>query len=328
MLVTGGTGFIGGRVVAALRERGARVRVLVRSQEAGNRRREWHEDAVEKVLGDLDDTASLARACVGVDTVLHAAGFAHADAADTPDFAAWHWAVNAEGTFRLLDAAAMAGIGRFVFLSSCKAVGDPGPRCVDESWDAAADTPYGRAKRAAEQRVLAMGREHGWHAVNLRPVLVYGPRMKGNLARLIAAARRGWLPPLPETGNRRTLVHTDDVAQAMLLAAARPAAAGRTYLVSDGQTYSGRELYAMVRRASGRSVPVWAVPASVLYGATDLADALLWLGGRRDRWARTTLDKLLGWACYSSVRIERELDFRPAWTLERYFNSESRELIQ
>ena len=117
MLVTGGTGFIGGRVVAALRERGAQVRVLVRSREA-KQAPGWHGDAVEKVLGDLDDTASLARACVGVDTVLHVAGFAHADAADTPDFAARRWTVNAEGTFRLLDAAAMAGIRRFVFLSS------------------------------------------------------------------------------------------------------------------------------------------------------------------------------------------------------------------
>ncbi|MGB5063079.1 MAG: NAD-dependent epimerase/dehydratase family protein, partial [Candidatus Competibacter sp.] len=223
VLVTGGTGFIGCRLVAALHERGARVRVLVRTQEVIYGSCQDRVE-VEKVLGDLDDTASLVRACLGVDTVLHVAGFAHADAADTPDFAARHWAVNAEGTFRLLDAAAMAGIERFVFLSSCKAVGDPGPRCVDESWDAAADTPYGRAKRAAEERVLAVGRERGWHAVNLRPVLVYGPGMKGNLARLIAVARRGWLPPLPETGNRRSLVHVDDVAQAMLLVAAQPAA--------------------------------------------------------------------------------------------------------
>jgi UDP-glucose 4-epimerase len=83
--------------------------------------------------------------------------------------------------------------------------------------------------------VLAVGRESGMHTVNLRPALVYGPGMKGNLARLIAAVRRGWLPPLPETGNRRSLVHVDDVAQALLLAAAQPAAAGRTYFVTDGR---------------------------------------------------------------------------------------------
>lgn len=311
VLVSGGTGFIGRRLVAALRERKARVRVLVRSgcMIPAN----WV--GVETVTGELADAASLARACADMDTVLHLAGFAHADAADAPDWAARHWAVNADGTRRLLDAAVAAQVDRFVFLSSVKAAGEPGPRCVDERWDAPPDTPYGRAKRAAEERVLAVGRESGMHAVNLRPALVYGPDMKGNLARFIEAVRRGWLPPLPETGNRRSLVHVDDVVQAILLAAVRPATAGQTYLVTDGRPYSGRELYAIVRRALGRSVPRWAVPAGVLGNSARLMDGLLWVIGRRNRKFQTGLDKLLGWSCYDSSRIVRELGYRPAWTL-------------
>ena len=230
VLVTGGTGFVGRRLAAVLRERGARLRVLVRS--VSGIPPDW--DGVEVVAGELADAASLARACAGMDTVIHAAGFAHADAA-APALAVRHWTVNAEGTFRLLDAAVAARVERFVFLSSVKAVGDPGPRCVDETWDALPETPYGRAKRAAEERVLAVGRESGLHAVNLRLALVYGPEMKANLARLVEAVRRGWCPPLPETGNRRSLVHVDDVVQAALLAAAHPAARGQTYLVTDGR---------------------------------------------------------------------------------------------
>jgi nucleoside-diphosphate-sugar epimerase len=276
-------------------------------------------DVVETLRGDLADTARLARACAGMEIVFHAAGFAHADAADTPEFAARHWAVNAAGTFRLLDAAAAAGVKRFVFVSSVKAVGEPGPRCVDERWDAPPETPYGRAKRAAEERVLAVGRETGMHAVNLRPALIYGPGMKGNLARLLGALRRGGFPPLPETGNRRSLVHVDDLAQALLLAAGHPAAAGQTYFVTDGQPLSGRELYVTLRRALEGSAPRWAIPASVLQGAAGLADGALWLVGHRERRARAALDKLLGWACYDSSRIQRELGYRPEWTLERYF---------
>jgi nucleoside-diphosphate-sugar epimerase len=313
VLVTGGTGFIGRRLVAALREQGARVRVLARS--IGGIPPDW--GSVETVAGDLTDAASLARACAGIDAVIHAAGFAHAEAA-MPDFAARHWTVNAEGTFHLLDAAVAARVERFVFLSSVKATGDPGPRCVDETWDAPPETPYGRAKRAAEARVLTVGRETGLHAVNLRPALVYGPGMKANLARLIEAVRRGWCPPLPESGNRRSLVHVDDVVQAGLLAAAHPAAAGQTYLVTDGRSYSGRELYLLIRQALGSSAPRWAVPASMLYGTAALADGARWLTGRRDRPARAALDKLLGWACYDSSRIERELGYRPDWTFQRY----------
>ncbi|MDG4596992.1 MAG: NAD-dependent epimerase/dehydratase family protein [Candidatus Contendobacter sp.] len=314
VLVTGGTGFIGRRLAMTLRERGARVRALVRLERAMSS--DW--SGVEIAIGDLADAASLARACVGIDTVIHAAGFAHADAAATPEFAARHWAINAEGTFRLLDAAVTAQVERFVHLSSVKAVGEPGSRCVDEGWDAPPETPYGRAKRAAEEQVLLVGRQAGLHAVNLRPALVYGLGMKANLARLLEAVRRGWLPPLPETGNRRSLVHVDDVCQAAALAAAHPAARGQTYLVTDGQPYSGRELYLTIRRALGYTAPRWVVPASVLYGAAALADGALWLTGRRDRRAEAALDKLLSWACYDSTRIKQELGYWPNWTFQRY----------
>ncbi len=316
VLVTGGTGFIGRRLVAALLEQGARVRVLTRG--SGVEQRFFQPpSAVETVVGDLTDPASLTPACAGVETVFHIAGFAHADADDAPDFAARHWAVNAQGTFDLLDAARVAGVQRFLFLSTVKAVGDPGPRCVAEDWDAPPETPYGRAKRAAEERVLAVGRASEMQTVNLRPALVYGPGMKANLLRLIEAVRLGWLPPLPETGNRRSLVHVDDVVQALLLAAEHPAAAGQTYFVTDGRPYSGRELYRLIRQALGRPLPRWAIPAAVLWGAVNLADGVCGLIGRRDRKARTMLDKLLGWACYDSRRIVNELNYQPVWDLER-----------
>lgn len=322
VLVTGGAGFIGRHLVTELWTLGARVRVLV--QPGRPAPLDWA--GVELVTGDLADAASLARACVGVDTIFHAAGFAHADAANTPDFAARHWAVNAEGTFRLLEAATAAGVKRFVFLSSVKAVGDPGPQCVDETWDAPPETPYGQAKRAAEERVLTVGRESGLQGVNLRLSLVYGPGSRGNLQRLAGAIRSGWFPPLPETGNRRSLVHVQDVVQAALLTAFHPAAAGRTYLVTDGRPYSGRELYEVICRVLGRSAPRWSVPASVLQATAGLADGLEKLRGRRDNSARAALDKLLGWACYSSARISAELGYQPAWTLYQYGEDWSQEL--
>lgn len=318
VLVTGATGFIGRRLVTALQERAARVRTLVRSMG----RAPPDGSLVESVVGDLADSAGLTRACAGIDTVIHAAGFAHADAANTPEFAARHWAINAEGTFRLLDAAVTARVERFIFLSSVKAVGEPESPWVDELWNAPPETAYGQAKRAAEERVLAVGRSAGMHVANLRPALVYGPGMKGNLPRLIDAVRRGWLPPLPETGNRRSLVHVDDVAQAVLLAAALPAAAGQTWFVTDGQAYSGRELYRLIRRMLDLPEPRWILPAPVFYGMARLADGLLGLAGRRNRPVWTALNQVLGGAGYDSRRIQRELGYRPEWTLARYSESE------
>jgi nucleoside-diphosphate-sugar epimerase len=317
VLVTGGTGFIGRRLVTALLEQRARVRVLVRDPGAGGAGMEPATGRLERIVGDLTDAPSLVRACAGIKTVFHIAGFAHAEAGNTPEFAAWHWAVNAQGTFSLLDAAWEAGVNRFLFLSSVKAVGDPGPRCVNEDWDALPETPYGQAKRAAEEQVLAVGRESAMHTVNLRPALVYGPGMKANLSRLVQAVQRGWLPPLPETGNRRSLVHVDDVVQALLLAARHPAAAGQSYFVTDGRTYSGRELYRLIRQALGRPIPGWTIPANILRGVAQLADGVRGLTGRRDPKAQAMLDKLLGWACYDSGRITHELGYQPVWDLER-----------
>lgn len=318
VLVTGVTGFIGRRLVTALQERAARVRVLIRSM--GSTPPDW--ERVESVVGDLADSASLTRACAGIDTVIHAAGFAHADAGSIPEVAARHWAINAEGTFRLLDAAVTAKVQRFIFLSSVKAVGEPESPWVDERWNAPPETAYGQAKRAAEERVLAVGRSTGMHVVNLRPALVYGPGMKGNLPRLIDAVRRGRLPPLPETGNRRSLVHVDDVVQAALLAAALPAAVGHTYFVTDGQPYSGRELYLLIRRMLGLTEPRWTLPAPILYGMAGLADGLLGLAGRRNRPVWTALNQVLGGAGYDSTSIQRELGYRPEWTLACYSESE------
>lgn len=320
VLVTGGTGFIGRRLVTMLQTQGAQVRAWVRA--SGKIPSDWGE--VETVVSDLMDAASLARACVGMNTVIHAAGFAHADAADTPDFAARHWAINAEGAFRLMEAAVAAHVERFIFLSSVKAVGDPGLHCVDERWDAPPKTPYGRAKRAAEECLLTVGRNHGLHVVNLRPALVYGPGMKGNPARLIKAIQRGLLPPLPETGNQRSLVHVDDVVQAVLLAAAHPVAAGQSYFVTDNRPYSGRELYLIIRRALGLPASRWSIPAGALYAAAALMDGLLRLAGRKRR-IKPTLDKLLGWACYDSTRIRRDLGYQPTWTFQRYCESDLRQ---
>ncbi|PIE82814.1 MAG: epimerase [Candidatus Contendobacter odensis] len=320
VLVTGGNGFIGQRLVAALQMKQARVRALLRPGRIVPV--EWQD--IEIVHGDVTDVASLAEVCTGINTVFHVAGFAHADAADTPEFAERHWAVNAQGSFNVLDAAVAAGVERLVFLSSAKAVGESDSYCVDERWTVLPETPYGRAKRAAEAQVLATGRTTGMHVVNLRPALVYGAGMKANLARLIAAVHRGWLLPLPETGNCRSLVHIDDIVQALLLAAANPVAAGQTYFVTDGQTYSGCKLYSIICQASGRPVPRWAVPASVLRGAAKLIDALRFLIGYRDQKAHLVLNKLLGWACYCSTRISDELGYQPTWDFERFCATELR----
>jgi nucleoside-diphosphate-sugar epimerase len=310
-MVTGGTGFIGRHLVGALAGLGAEVRVLARDGSCipGT----WAE--IEVCRGDLEHARDLGRCCRNIDTIFHAAGFAHAWKGDAAHRTSLHWRVNAEGTRRLLEGAVQAGVERFVFFSSVKAMGEGEGHCVDETWPKPPLTAYGKAKRAAEQWVLDTGRAHAMHVTNLRLAMVYGAGGRGNLQRMAAAIRRGVFPPLPEVSNQRSMVHVADVVQAALIAAIEPAANQQTYIVTDGRDYSGREIYRAICRALGKPPPRWAVPAGLLVTMAKMGDLAGRFTGRSMGFDSETLAKLLGWACFDSDKIRRELGYEPTRTL-------------
>jgi len=312
LLVTGGTGFIGRHLVAALLEQNAKLRVLVRR---GSSVPPTWGRRVRLCYGDLEDPESLIPVCQGVDSLFHAAGFAHAWSKSSPQMVDSHWRVNALGTRHLLEAAGRNGVRHFVFLSSVKAMGEGGERCIDEDWPLLPQTPYGKAKRAAEQWVIEMGQQYGMQVVNLRLAMVYGPGVGGNLQRMVNGIRAGWFPPLPEVGNRRSMVHVVDVVQAALLAVANPVANQRTYIITDGQTYTSREVYDLIYHGVKAKQHAWAVPFGVLRMIAGIADIAGWLRGKPIGFDSATLNKLLDWACYRSDKIQRELGYRPSRTL-------------
>lgn len=290
-LVTGASGFIGRRLLRPC------DRALVRA--AGG--------LPNAVVGDLLDPASLAAACRGVDTVFHCAGYAHAFASASPDA---HWRINHEGTRNLLTAAGEAGVRRFVFLSSVKAIAEPGSSCVDEDWPGEPASAYGKAKRAAEEAVLDAGARYGMHVVNLRLAMVYGCGGRGNLERMARGIAAGWFPPLPETGNRRSLVHADDVVEAVRLVAAHPAANGRTYIVAGARAYSGREIYDTIRAVLGKPSARHSVPEWLFRSGGCVGDVLGLMFRRPFPFNSEIADRLLNSACYQPDRIDTELGWR------------------
>jgi len=188
-------------------------------------------------------------------------------------------------------------------------MGEGGDECQDELAACYPGTPYGRSKLEAERLVLEGG--YVPEPLVLRLSMVYGPTRKGNLPRMIRAVAKGRFPPLPETDNRRSMVHVDDVVQAALLAAENPVAAGKTYIVTDGETYSTRQIYEWICEALGKPVPGWHVPLPVLKALARAGDGVGRLRGRRFIFDSDALEKLVGSACYSSEKIARELSFDP-----------------
>lgn len=300
VLITGADGFIGRRLALALSADGQPCRLLTRTgpPDAGRR------------VADLADQNALADACAGIECVFHCAGYAHAFSSRLADDAARHWQVNCEGTRNLLEAAARTGVRRFVFLSSVKAMADTGAACAGEDFPGEPGTAYGQSKRAAETAVLAAGRAYGMHVVNLRLTMVYGAGGRGNLERMARLVGQNRFPPLPETANRRSLVHVDDVVSAMRRVAYSDAANGQTYIVTGPESPSGRGLFDALRAAHGLPPGKWTVPEGVLRLAARLGDGLEILLGRRLPLDSEVVDRLLGSAWYSPARIEREVGWR------------------
>lgn len=305
-IVTGATGFIGHRLAKHLEQIDSLCRLLSRRVQNNEKFN----------VADLADAHALTLACSGIERVFHCAGHAHAFSSLSDNDAKQHWQVNFEGTRNLAEAAGRTGVKRFVFLSSVKAMADPGDACADEDVPGRPITAYGQSKRAAEEAVLEAGARYGMHVVNLRLAMVYGSGGRGNLERMGRLVQKGWFPPLPETGNHRSLVHVDDVVAAMCLVAEDDRANGGTYIVAGPQAPSGRQLHDTMRKVLGLPEYRWAVPEYALRFAARCGDGLEAVLKHRFPLDSEALDRLLGSAWYSPARIEQELGWRAKVTLE------------
>lgn len=298
ILVTGATGFVGGTLCSLLAERGYLVRRALRTPSAA-----YPHDPV---VGDVAEPSEIAAALRGVHAVIHLAARTHVlrDTAENP--LAEYWRINVLGTRRLASAAAAAGVRRFVFLSSIKVNGE---RTTSRPYSAE-DAPqpqdgYGVSKWEAEVALQEIAAKAGIESVILRPPLVYGPGVKGNFLRLLALVARGMPLPLAAIDNRRSLVHVGNLADAIAACMEAPQAAGRTYLVSDGEDLSTPELARRMAVALKVRSRLFACPTSWL----ERAGALL---GRRDEIARIT-----GSLQVDSTTLRRELGWRPPYTVDQ-----------
>jgi nucleoside-diphosphate-sugar epimerase len=241
VLVTGASGFIGSAVVAALARDGYTVRAAVRRPHLS------FPAGVEVVQHpDLAETFDWQPFLQGVDQVVHLAGIAHTRGAD----AASYDRINRLATARLATAAVRAGIKHFVFVSSIRAQSGPAAdHALTERDDPAPTDAYGASKLAAEAAV----RSSGVPFTILRPVLLYGPGVKGNLALLARAAATPLPLPVRDFGNRRSLLGIDNFVSALAFVLATPAAIGETYVVADpGIPPRLSDVFATLRQAKGR----------------------------------------------------------------------------
>ncbi|MEN1831284.1 NAD-dependent epimerase/dehydratase family protein [Pseudomonas lijiangensis] len=293
IVVTGADGFVGGALVEYLRERaGLDVIRCVRSGKSGP----------DDLAYDLTGSGALP-ALGGVDVIVHAAARVHIMQAESDPLPAFR-AANVEGTMRLAEAAAQAGVRRFVFLSSIAVNGNATP--VGQSFTPddipAPHDAYGVSKFEAEQALLALSARSAMEVVIVRPTLVYGPGASGNVQQMLKWLRLGIPLPLAGIDNRRSFISLHNLVDLLALCAIHPAASGQLFLAADAEAVSTPMLLSALSRGLGRGPRLFWVPKPILRALAIMVGRRGWI----DRlYGSLTVDtsknaRLLGWAAPQS----------------------------
>ncbi len=299
VLVTGGTGFIGTAVRDALSERGVAQRLALRAKPAETKL----GDAV--VVGEIHRSTDWRAALSGVSAVVHLAARVHVMHETTADPASEFRRVNTQGTEHLARAAASAGVRRLVFVSSVKVNGESTDGRPFSPSDAPhPGDPYGVSKWEAEQALARVARDTGLEIVVVRPPLVYGPHVRGNFLRLMKLVRSGIPLPFGSARNLRSLVFVRNLADALVTCVHHAGAAGRTFLVSDGEDLSTAELCVRLSRALGRTPRLVRVPTALIAPVASFA--------RRS----AEFDRLFGSLRVDSGALRSALGWRPPFTVD------------
>ena len=283
VLVTGATGFVGQHLIKCLKLDGYNIKAIARKLIPG----------VDTVICDFFNDSIPENTLKGIDVVFHLAGYAH-DLKSESGIEQTYQKINVDITSKLLLLSVKNNVKKFIFVSSVKAGGvSRQGKCATEKSLSEPDGVYGKTKREAELKVLEAGRKFDIHVSILRPALIYGPKVKGNLQLMMQGIKKGWFPPLPEIGNRRSMIHVDDIVRALLFLSNNKKSNGEVFIATDGRVYSSRNIYEIMCHVLDKNIPNWSVPRLLFNAIARLSSGF-----------KYKIDKLLGDECYSSKKLQ------------------------
>tara|TARA_B100000686_G_C16783530_1_gene973597 strand:- start:340 stop:1299 length:960 start_codon:yes stop_codon:yes gene_type:complete len=267
VLVTGANGFLGQAVLL-------RLNGMSRVTAIGSVRRTsiFTDSSVSlAMVGELSAQTDWSAALAGVEAIVHTAAHGTHRRSRHDSLAVFRQ-VNVAGTLRLARQAAAMGVRRFVFISSIKVNGE---HTMSSKPYTADDVPapidyYGISKYEAEQELLQLAKETKLEVVIIRPVLVYGPGVRGNFRTMMHWLQLGIPLPLGAIHNQRSLVALDNLVDLIVTCLFHSAGANQIFLVSDGEDFSTTDLLRSTAAALGRSARLIPVPVSVLWMAARL----------------------------------------------------------
>lgn len=278
-IVTGSSGFIGSRLCSFLEKEGNIVVKVSRTAKP---------NSATDLICDLESNTLDEGTMSGIKTIFHLAGYTH-DLSDPKNSKKKYVRLNIDATKNLAIQAAKEGVKTFIFVSSVKAGSSDATR--DDS-EEKPEGIYGETKRKAELELLELSKKTDMKICIIRPSLVYGPDIKGNLLNMKRAIQEGWFPPLPKIQNVRSMIHVDDLVRAILLVHEK-GADGEIYNITDGKDYSTTQIYETFCKLIRKKPPKFRLPLFVFKLLRLIPGSV-----------RHKVTKLLGDEKYSSSKIE------------------------
>lgn len=310
-VITGASGFLGGRLAQLLAAQGAEVTVLARPS---SNLRHLAATPHAVALGDLEDQPSLARAVAGATHIFHCA-------ACSTDWApeATYFAANVTGTRNLLAAARNASsLERLLHVSTTDVYGYPLVPCSEDGLLRETALPYNRTKLQGERLVSSAFHEHGLPVTIVRPGTIYGPRGKDFTVDIAALLRQRLMAVVDAGSAPGGFIYVDNVAHAMIAAATHPSTLGQAYNLVDGAAVTWRGYLARFAAHLGTKPPWINLPfatANALAALMEAPHRLLRLGGKPLLTRHAVL--LLGRSQeFPVTRARRDFGFSPAIDME------------
>ncbi|MFK5985054.1 MAG: NAD-dependent epimerase/dehydratase family protein [Pseudomonadota bacterium] len=279
LLITGANGFIGKALASYIKKiTGIDENNIVKVV----RRVDAHKANNYFAIGEIDQHTNWESLLQGVDTIVHLAARVHImqDNSDNP--LAEFRMTNFHGTINLADQAVKAGVRRFIYLSTIKVNGEQTinqPFYADDKVNPV--DAYAISKYEAETALLKLHQQQQIEVVIIRPPLVYGPGVKGNIARLIALLKKQWPLPLAAINNKRSLVSIDNLNSLIMCCVAHKKAPGQVFLVSDGSDISTSQLLTEMSKALHCKSYLFKLPPFIFKNITTLV-------GKKAEYSRLT----------------------------------------
>jgi len=301
VLVTGASGFVGNAFCAQLKAQGISYRAVIRreSQIAD------HSDFI--LIDSINGQTDWEKALVGITVVVHLAARVHVMNEISKNPLDEFRRVNVEGSVNLANQAVMAGVTRFIYISTAKVNGEStniGQAFTADDVPAPKD-PYGLSKLEAESQLQSISRETNMETVIIRPPLIYGPNVKGNFNFLMRLLVRGI--PLPFGGvkhNKRSLVSLGNFVDLLIICLTQQDAANNIYMISDDEDISTAELISRICNARG-------LPNRNFYLPLFIIRLSLFVVGKSDMYQR-----LCGSLQLDIDKTKNKLNWKPIETLD------------